>query len=30
MGAIGQEHIGKGASVLVKAVRLKGDFYTKG
>ena len=30
VGAIRQEHITKSASVLVEAVRLKGDFFTKG
>ena len=30
MGSIGQEHIGKGAPVLVVAVGLEGDFLPKG
>jgi hypothetical protein len=29
VGAIGQEHIGKGALVLVEAVRLERDFFPK-
>ena len=30
VGAIGQEHIGKGALILVEAVRLDGDFFFEG
>jgi hypothetical protein len=30
VGAIGQEHIGKGALILVEAVRLDGDFFSEG
>ena len=30
VGAIGQDHVGKGALVLVEAVRLEHDFFPKG
>jgi len=29
MGPIGQKHIGKGASILVEAVRLERDLFAK-